>query len=141
MPLVLSNNTRLLVIRTWPRLVASKDQLVGRMRQYLLETHPGRPPEEAALAASLLFAMLVSQAAALESSTGGPDFEAIEAELSGQGIDQSYRSRFGDALVPIMRGALEPAPSERICAAWIDFYWAILRKLAATQSASEGRAA
>ncbi|HEV2747023.1 MAG TPA: hypothetical protein VGW34_06960 [Allosphingosinicella sp.] len=81
------------------------------------------------MAAMLLVQLLIDQVRGLvetgQLTVGGGILDEHEA----LGIDGRHYSRFGDALVPILRDELGPSVPRDVVAAWCDTFWTVVRHL------------
>ena len=60
------------------------------------------------------------------------EFGAVDGlfdEHRALGIDGRHYSRFGDALVPILRDVLGPGAPREIAGLWCDTFWSLIREL------------
>jgi hypothetical protein len=106
----------------------------------------GEPPPFARAEgiASALVDMLVEQARRLAEGGGPGGVAAIALEHRALGIEGRHYSRFGDALVPVLKDSVGPRLPGAVTAAWVDAFWSVIRLVmrqsAAGRSASGGEA-
>ena len=77
----------------------------------------------------LLVDLLIDQAAELAGCGAVGDLRKVGQAHSRLGIDGRHYSRFGNALLPILRDVMGPTLPPRIASAWCDAFWFIVRAL------------
>jgi len=77
--------------------------------------------------ATILTDLLLRQAGRIVEIGRAADLDSIADEHHSLALDGRHYSRFGDALVPILRDVLEPGVPREIPAAWCDTFWAVIR--------------
>ena len=125
MPSPVSDRIRSLLSRSLPLVRPQRDLLVERIeRSFAAET--GRASLDAELSAMLLVDLLLTQVKSLvESGAFGP-LDEVAAEHRALGIGGRHYSRFGDALVPVLRDLLGRTVPREVAAAWCDTFWAMI---------------
>lgn len=120
-----SNRIRSLLSRSLPLVQPKRDLLVERIeRSFAAES--GRTSLDAELSAMMLVDLLLTQVKRLvESGAFGPLGE-VAAEHRALGIGGRHYSRFGDALVPVLRDLLGRTVPREVAAAWCDTFWAMI---------------
>lgn len=128
MPSPVSDRTRSLISRSLPLVQQRRDQLVEHMERNLAAAETEvEPYGQAELTAMVLVELLLVQARTLvESARFGP-LDDVRFEHRALDIAGRHYSRFGDALVPILRDLLGPTSPREVAAAWCDTFWAIIR--------------
>ncbi len=103
------------------------------------------PSEGTGGIASTLVDMLLDQARHMAEGRGPGDVAAIVLQHRALGIEGRHYSRFGDALVPVLRDAVGPRLPGTVTAAWGDAFWSVIRLVMReasarpTPSGEEGR--
>ena len=122
-----SNRTRSLIARSLPLVQQRREALVERMEVALAELDPkGRAIGQAEVTAIVLTDLLLDEARQLvESGAFGP-LGSMAGEHYLLDITGRHYSRFGDALMPVLRDLLGPIPPREVLAAWGDTFWAII---------------
>jgi len=89
----------------------------------------GEPPPFARAdgIASALVDMLLDQGRYLAAGRGPRDVAAIALNHRALGIEGRHYSRFGDALVPVLKDAVGPRLPGAVTAAWGDAFWFVIR--------------
>ena len=77
----------------------------------------------------ILLEMLVEQAKHLIEGRDVQDLEAQARRHQQHGIAGRHYSRFGDALVPVLRDVLGPNLPRGFASAWCDAFWFIIRSI------------
>lgn len=117
-----------LLARSLPLVQHHKDRIIDRMELHLR----GAVGEQEAfgqseMAAMLLVQLLIDQVRSLvetgQLAAGG----GVLDEHKSLGIDGRHYSRFGDALVPILRDELGPNVPREVASAWCDTFWTVVR--------------
>ena len=123
-----STRTRSLLARTLALVQQRREALVARMESALAELEPnGGAVGQAEVTAVLLVDLLLDEARQLvEAGALGP-LGHVTGEHYLLDITGRHYSRFGDALMPILRDLLGPIPPREVLAAWVDTFWAIIR--------------
>jgi hemoglobin-like flavoprotein len=122
-----NNRTRSLLARSLPLVQQRRDALVERMEAALAELdEPGSHVGQAEVTAAILVDLLLDEARQLvEAGALGP-LGHVPGEHYLLDITGRHYSRFGDALMPILRDLLGPIPPREVLAAWCDTFWAII---------------
>ena len=71
--------------------------------------------------------LLVRQASLIAETGDVAGLETVAAEHRSLEIEGRHYSRFGDALVPILRDLLGPRVPREVPSAWCDTFWAVIR--------------
>ena len=135
MTTILGNRTRSLLARSLPLVQQRREALTKRMEIALAELEgSGTVPGQAEATAAMLTELLLDEAKqAVEAGAFGP-LDHLPGEHHLLDITGRHYSRFGDALMPVLRDLLGPIPPREVLAAWCDTFWAIIH------SADEARA-
>lgn len=129
-----SNRTRSLLARSLPLIQQRREALVERMETALAALE-GKESEtgQAEVTAVILVDLLLDEARQLlEDGAFGP-LGHVPGEHYLLDISGRHYSRFGDALLPVLRDLLGPIPPRETLAAWCDTFWAILRAAEGTR--------
>jgi hemoglobin-like flavoprotein len=128
MPNPISDHVHALLSRSLPLLQAHKEILIDAMRESLGTGKPAhRLPGRPHAAASALVEMLVGRVRRyLEAGDIGDLGEVIE-EHRELALDGRHYSRFGDALVPVLKDVLGPTLPRAVASAWCDAFWVLIR--------------
>ena len=129
-----SNRTRSLLARSLPLVQQRRDLLVARMEAALAELDTKESAiGQAEVTAVVLVDLLLDEVQQLiESGAFGP-LDYITGEHYLLDITGRHYSRFGDALMPILRDLLGPIPPREVLAAWVDAFWAIIHNAEGTR--------
>ena len=128
MPSPVSDRTRSLIARSLPLVQQRRDRLAEEMERSLAATETTTDAfGQHEVTAMMLVELLLAQARKLvESGAFGP-LGDISAEHRALAIDGRHYSRFGDALVPVLRDLLGPTSPRELAAAWSETFWAVIR--------------
>lgn len=130
MKTLVSLTTRALLTQSFRAVESSS----GRLR-LALSTSLARSEQDpelsdtAGTAATLLLGFLIEQVRHVVESGEPRDLERYRTEHVRHGLDGRHYSRFGDALVPVLRDVLDPSHPRAIASAWSDSFWAIVRRM------------
>ncbi len=130
-----SNRTRSLLARSLPLVQQRREALVERM-ETALAALDGKESAigQAEVTAVVLVDLLLDEARHLvEAGAFGP-LGHLPGEHYLLDITGRHYSRFGDALIPVLRDLLGPIPPRENLAAWCDTFWAILRAADGTRA-------
>lgn len=123
---IVSSNARTLLARSLRPVESSKAEIRDALAESLARSALSDTPETIA---SLLLSFLIEQVRHVV-ETGEPgNLELYRAEQRLHGVAGRHYSRFGDALVPVLRdtlGATYPRPT---ASAWGDAFWALVRRM------------
>ena len=123
-----SNRTRSLLARSLPLVAQRKDELLeGLERNLAAAEAPGEPFGQAEVTAMILVELLLDQARSLVQSAELAPLADTAAEHRLLDITGRHYSRFGDALVPVLRDLLGPTLPREVAMAWCDTFWAVIR--------------
>jgi hemoglobin-like flavoprotein len=123
-----SERTRANLARSLPIVRRHKEEIVSHMRLYLRQVDEGRDsPGRSDIAATVLAELILRQAGLIVDSGQTAGLETAAAEHRTLGIDGRHYSRFGDALVPVLRDVLGDQVPREIPSAWCDAFWAVVR--------------
>jgi hemoglobin-like flavoprotein len=126
----ITDNARDILARSLPLLQPGRDQIVERMELHLRGAGGGEQPAAwARAAATLLVQLLFDQARSLVESGELAAAEAIFDEHRALPIDGRHYSRFGDALVPILRDLLGAGVPREVAGTWCDIFWTAIGEL------------
>jgi hemoglobin-like flavoprotein len=121
----IGNRTRSLLARSLPLLQQRREALLERMASALVELDAKQTGQAEATAAVLTDLLLDEAKQAVEAGAFGP-LDRLPREHRRFGITGRHYSRFGDALIPVLRDLLGPIPPREVLAAWCDTFWAII---------------
>jgi hemoglobin-like flavoprotein len=141
---VISERTRANLTRSLPIVRRHKEEIVSNMHVYLRQVDEGRDAlGRSDIAATVLVELILRQAGLIVDSGHSEGLETAAAEHRALGIDGRHYSRFGDALVPILRDVLGVQVPREIPSAWCDAFWAVVRAIQHGEGsvAPEGRPA
>ncbi len=123
---IVSTRTRSLLARSLPLVQQRREALVERMESALAELDPEGAVRQAEVTAVVLVDLLLDETRELvESGAFGP-LGYVSGEHYLLDITGRHYSRFGDALMPLLRDLLGPIPPRELLAAWVDAFWAII---------------
>lgn len=126
----ISDNARDLLARSLPLLRPHRDTLVERMERQLRGAGgAGEPQGRPEAAATLLVELLLDQALSLVESAELAPANGFHDRQRALAIDGRHYSRFGDALVPILRDVLGAKVPREVTGTWCDTFWAAIRHL------------
>ncbi|HYD13675.1 MAG TPA: hypothetical protein VEC11_12580 [Allosphingosinicella sp.] len=122
-----STRTRSLLARSLPLVQQRRETLVERMEAALAELDTKETAlGQAEVTAVVLVDLLLDEARQLvEHGAFGP-LSYVSGEHYLLEITGRHYSRFGDALLPVLRDLLGPIPPREVLAAWVDTFWAII---------------
>ena len=130
-----STRLRSLLSRSLPLVQQHKAVLVERIERSLAAAEGADEPfGQAEVSAMMLVELLLGQARSLVESGVLAPLGDVAAEHRALGITGRHHSRFGDALVPILRDLLGTTVPREIPAAWCDLFWAVLREAQAAEA-------
>jgi hemoglobin-like flavoprotein len=131
----ISDNVRTRLSRSLPLVEQRKESLVNRMEANLRAGESDREPYgQSEVVAMILVDLLLAQARNLAEKGEMADLRDVKEEHRALDISGRHYSRFGDALVPILRDLLGPRLPREVASAWCDAFWAVI---AAAQSRGE----
>ena len=123
-----SDRTRSLLARSFPLVQQRADLFIERMERSLgAAAEPDEPIGQSELIAMMLVELLLRQARHLVESGELRGLADLAREHEALGITGRHYSRFGDALVPILRDLLSPTVPREVAGAWCDTFWAVVR--------------
>ena len=123
-----SERTRTFISRSLPLVQPHKEHLITRMESNLrLDEPDGTPIGHSELSAMILVELLLTQAHHLSSSSELGDLRDVADEHRAHGISGRDYSRFGDALVPVLKDLFGARVPPEVPAAWCDMFWVIVR--------------
>jgi len=127
---------RSLLARSLPLVQQHKTMLVERIEKSLAAAESRDEPfGQAEVAAMMLVELLLDQARGLVESGAFAPLADVAEEHRALGITGRHYSRFGDALVPILRDLLGPIVPREVAAAYCDLFWTVLRASQAAEPA------
>jgi hemoglobin-like flavoprotein len=128
MSAAISERTRTYLSQSLPLMQQHKEHLINRMEANLRADVFDDPPwgrsEETAM---ILVDLLLDQVRCLCESGELGDMRAVIDDHRALAISGRHYSRFGDALVPVIRDLLGPRPPSGITSAWSDAFWTVIR--------------
>ncbi|HEY5722870.1 MAG TPA: hypothetical protein VIT45_11170 [Allosphingosinicella sp.] len=135
---LVTERTRDIVARSLPIVRQHKDQIVGAMEIYLRRMEDDRKTfGRSDVAAMILTELLLRQASLIAGGGQVAGLETTALEHASLGIDGRHYSRFGDALVPILRDSLGFNLPREVSSAWSDTFWSIIRAAQAKQALTD----
>ena len=122
-----STRTRSLLARSLPLVQQRREALVERMEAALaeLDTEDSTIGQAEVTAVVLVDLLLDEVRQLVEAGTFGP-LSYVPGEHYLLDISGRHYSRFGDALMPVLRDLLGPIPPREVLAAWVDVFWAVI---------------
>ena len=136
-----SNRTRSLLARSLPLVQQRREALVERIEAALAALEPeGGAIGQAEVTAVVLVDLLLDEAKQLLESGAFGELGHVAGEHYLLDITGRHYSRFGDALLPILRDLLGPIPPREVLAAWCDTFWAIIHTAEGTGAQPLARA-
>jgi len=130
MSAMLSDAVRQILSQSLPLIEARKEVLVDHMQARLDQSEEKQGLRRARANASILVETLIVQARRLLQTGALGDLDRIRREFAARAITGRTYSRFGDALVPILKDILGPNLPSRVPGAWCDAFWMIVRQAA-----------
>ena len=131
----LSDNARDNLARSLPLVHAHKDRIIERMELHLRGAGGDEEPYgQSEVAAMLLVELLLDQARSLVETWEIAPTDGIRDEHQALEIDGRHYSRFGDALVPIVRDVLGASAPRGMAGTWCDAFWAVVRDMEAHEA-------
>lgn len=125
-----SERTRSIVAGSLPLVRSHTDEIMSQMEAHLRGI--GGSDErfgQSEVAAMLLTQLLIDQAAAI-AEQGSPRIPlGLAAEHRALDIVGRHYSRFGDALVPVLKDVLGSGVPSDLTAAWGDAFWLAVRAI------------
>jgi hypothetical protein len=126
----ISETTRDNLFHSFAAVEAAAPAIKAAMVTGLASAEGEAPPfERSRSIASALVDMLIGQARRMAEGRGPSDVAAIVAEHRALGIEGRHYSRFGDALVPVLRDAVGPRLPGAVTSAWGDAFWSVIRRV------------
>ena len=140
---IITPTVRTLLLQSLRPVEAKEDEIRAAFTKALARSdHDPELSDTPAVIAALLVSFLIEQVRHVV-ETGQPmKLELHRAEHRLHDIHGRHYSRFGDALVPVLKDALGGAYPRATASAWSDAFWAILREMrrGAETSGSSGTA-
>ena len=135
MSVAISDRTRSHLSQSLPFVEQRKEGLVNRMEANLRAGEADEEPYgQSEVVAMILVDLLLAQARNLADTGEVADLRDVKEEHRALAISGRHYSRFGDALVPILKDLLGPRLPREVASAWCDTFWAVI---AAAQRQSE----
>ena len=135
---LVTERTRDIIARSLPIVRQHKDEIAGAMEVYLRRVEDDRTTfGQSDLSAMILTELLLRYAGQIAGTGKVTGLEAIAPEHESLGIDGRHYSRFGDALVPILRDSLGVNLPRDVSSAWSDTFWTIIRAAQAKQALTD----
>jgi hypothetical protein len=128
----LSERTRNLLAQSLPFIEHKRDSLVDGVSGYMKSVTSPDPDHHSEMVAMMLAELLIGRSRHLVLQGPFREADEIRHEHSSLGIEGRHYSRFGDALVPVIRDILGPNAPREIAGAWCDAFWAMIRDVQAT---------
>ena len=128
----ISDRARERLARSLPLVRSHQDGIIERMEVHLRAAADAPAAfGQSEVAAMLLVQLLLDQAGSLVESGTLAAGAARGEELEALGLDGRHYSRFGDALVPILRDVLGAEVPREVPGTWCDLFWAAIRQMQA----------
>lgn len=125
---MMDDGARHILYQSLPVLATHKHQLIDAMQESLAAVEgPDEPFGQAEVTAMMLIEMLVAQTSELLERGTLSDPARMIADHRANDIVGRHYSRFGDALVPVMRDVLGARLPRELPAIWCDTFWTIIR--------------
>ena len=123
-----TNRTRTLLSRSLPIVRQRKELLLEATERSLASAEEREAPSgQAETTATILVELLLEQVRSLVQSAALAPLGDTAERHRALGITGRHYSRFGDALVPVLRDVLGPTVPREVAAAWCDTFWTIIR--------------
>jgi hemoglobin-like flavoprotein len=129
----LSDPARDLLAQSLPLMERGKDRLIDGFGAYLRAAAP-EARDDPEVVAMMLTEMLVAQTGHVLQTGALLNAGDVNVEHRALAIDGRHYSRFGDALLPVIRDVLGPNVPSAVAAAWGDAFWAIVRAVQAERA-------
>ncbi len=127
---ILSEQTRNTLRHSLTAVEAQKAAIIEAMSRSLAAAGTAEEaPEHSGEAAAVLVTMLIEQAKLLIEGREPQGLDVQRAEHQLHGIDGRHYSRFGDALVPVLKDTLGPSFAKVVGSTWCDTFWALIRAM------------
>jgi hemoglobin-like flavoprotein len=124
----ISDKARDILARSLPLLKPHKDRITERIELHLRSAGGEKEPfGQSQAAAMLLVQLLLDQARMLVETGESAACNGIREEHRALEIDGRHYSRFGDALVPVLRDVLGANVPREVAGIWCDTFWAAVR--------------
>jgi len=134
---VLSDRSRQLLSQSLPLVQAHKHEVIDRMQASLVLTEPDQDRGQSEINAMILVEMLINQVRHILDTGEFDDLVHIPHEHAQLHITGRTYSRFGDALVPILKDVLGANVPNAVPGAWCDTFWKVIQKATSAQPAFE----
>ena len=135
---LVSERTRSILAQSLPIVRQHKAEILGAMKVHLSRVEGVRGTfDRSDVAAAILTELLLRQAGTIAGSGKAAGLETTASEHEALGIDGRHYSRFGDALVPILRDSLGVNLPREVSSAWSDTFWAVIRSAQAKRALTE----
>jgi hemoglobin-like flavoprotein len=126
----ISENTRKSLFRSLAAVETNKLPIVIAMTGSLAAAEAeSRSVERSEIIVVVLLEMLIEQAKHLIEGQDAQNLEAHARRHEQYGIAGRHYSRFGDALVPVLRDVLGPNLPRGFASAWCDVFWFVIRSI------------
>lgn len=126
----ISDHARDMLARSLPLVHPRKDRIIDRMELHLRGAADDEESfGQSEVAAMLLVQLLLDQVRNLVGSGELAAADGTRDEHRALGIDGRHYSRFGDALVPILRDVLGASVPREVAGIWCDAFWTIVRQM------------
>lgn len=128
MSAAITDRTRRNLSQSLPFVELHKEDLVDRMEASLRAGEPGDGLDgQSEVMAVILVDLLLAQGRSVVGTGELGDLRDVAAEHRGLAISGCQYSRFGDALVPIVKDLLGPNAPAEVASAWCDIFWSVIR--------------
>ena len=126
----ISENTRKTLFHSLAAVESNKAAIIAGMSDSLAADEADHDDlEQAEATVMLLVDMLIEQARYLIDGDRPQDLEAHAIKHQLHGIDGRHYSRFGDALVTVLRDVLGARLPRHVASAWCDSFWVVIRSM------------
>lgn len=130
---VVSDRNRKVLFQSLSPVRANKSELIKRMQTNLELANAGQIPGRSENVASELTEMLISQVAQLLDRGEFGNLDEIRNEHDRLQLTGQIYSRFGDALIPILKDLVGPDVPVSAPGAWCQTFWSIIGKVNSDQ--------
>lgn len=129
MSTVISDHTRNILFHSLSAVESHRAAVIDAMAVSLAAAEPDDQSAHAETVAMLLVNMLIEQVKHLVEAQHPQHLNAHRAEHQLHAIDGRHYSRFGDALIPVLRDTMGARLPKAVGAAWCDAFWAVIQRM------------
>ncbi len=124
---LISENSRKALFSSLGSVEAHRPAIVAALAGSLAADAEGEDRDRSELIVILLMDMLVEQARYLSQGRPPQDLHDHVVRHERNGISGRHYSRFGDALVPVLRDVIGPGLPRSVANAWVDAFWLVIQ--------------